>query len=72
MLRRGVLIGAADYMFLEAAKERGKTGAAAERDDAEAAVRNFRFARGFFHVRMASIDNTSLYRKDLRSENAEG
>src|SRR6266849_7423864 len=32
MLGRGVLIGAADYMFLEAAKEGGKTSAAAEGD----------------------------------------
>ena len=71
MLGRGVLIGAADYMFLEAAKECGKTGAAAERDDAEAAVSNFRFARGLFHVRIASSADTSLYRKEFNWESVQ-
>src|SRR5882672_5192068 len=71
MLARGMFIGAADYMFLEAAEKCRKAGAAAESDNAETAVRSFRLGRGFFHVRMAGIDDTSLYRKDLRSENAE-
>jgi hypothetical protein len=35
-------------------------------------VRSFRFGRGLFHVRMASIDDASLYRKDLHSESAAG
>jgi len=46
-----VLIGAADDEFLQAAKERGKSSAAAKSYDAEAAERIFDLERRFFMVR---------------------
>jgi len=46
----GVLIDAADDEFLEAAKERGKSGAASKSDDAEAAGKSFRFGGAFCHA----------------------
>src|SRR5882672_3080113 len=70
MLWRGVLIGAANDMFLEAAEKGRKAGAAAKSDNAETAVRSFRFGRGLFHVRIARLDDTSLYRKEFNTERA--
>jgi hypothetical protein len=48
MIGAGVFVRAADDEFLEAAKERGKAGAAAEGDDAEAAGKSVRFGRALF------------------------
>jgi hypothetical protein len=50
VLGAGVLVGAADDEFLEAAEERGEAGAAAESHYAEAAVKSFRFGGAFFHA----------------------
>src|SRR5712664_2092153 len=60
MLGRSVLIGATNYMFFEPTEKCREARAAAESDDAETAVRNFRFEHGFLHVRMASNDDPSL------------
>ena len=46
----GVLVDAANDEFLEAAKERGKAGAASKGDDAEAAGESFRFGGELFHA----------------------
>src|SRR6267378_4023450 len=46
----GVLVDAADDEFLEAAKERGESGAASKSDDAEAAGKSFRFGGALFHA----------------------
>src|ERR1700730_14978856 len=54
MLGGGVLVNAPDSVFLEPAKECGKTGAAAKRDDAEAALRNLCFGPGLLHFLMAT------------------
>ena len=67
-----MLVSAPDYVFLKPAKECGKTGTAAKRDDAEAAVRNFRFGPGLFHFQMAASAYTSLYRKGFNAESASG
>jgi hypothetical protein len=67
VLGGGVLVSAADYVFLEPAKECGKTGTATKRDDAEAAVKNFRFGPGLFHFQMAASAYTSLYRKGFNA-----
>jgi hypothetical protein len=49
--RRGMLIAAADNMFLQTAEQRGETGAAAESDDAQAGGMAFLDA-SVFHVRL--------------------
>ncbi len=49
-LGAGVLVGAADDEFLEAAEERGEAGAASESDDSEAAGKSLRFGGAFFHT----------------------
>jgi len=46
----GVLIGAADHVFFQAAEERGEAGAASESDYAEAAGRSLRFGGALFHA----------------------
>ena len=46
----GVLVDAANDEFLEAAKERGKAGAASKSHDAEAAGKSFRFGGAFCHT----------------------
>src|SRR6266403_2627985 len=46
----GVLVDTADDEFLEAAKERGKAGAASKSDYAEAAGESFRFGGAFCHA----------------------
>jgi hypothetical protein len=45
-----VLVDAANDKFLEAAKERGKAGAASKGDYAEAAGESFRFGGAPFHA----------------------
>src|SRR6266481_6951081 len=49
-LGAGVLVGAADDVVLEAAKQRGQSGAAAESDNPEASGQGFRFGGAFFHA----------------------
>jgi len=58
-------------VFFESPEKCRKAGAAAESDDAATAVRSFRFERGLFHGRMASNDDTSLYRKEFNTESTE-
>ena len=70
-LGRGMFIRTADHVLLEAAKERGKTGAAAESDDAKTTTEAFRIGLRLFHVRMPGNVHTSLYRKEFNSERAE-
>jgi len=45
----GAAVGAANHMFLKAAEERGKAGAASKGDDAEAGGKSLRFGGTFFH-----------------------
>ncbi len=62
-LGAGVFVSAADDEFFEAAKERGKAGAAAESDDAEAAGKSLRFGFAFFHGELLTTPNRSFYKR---------
>jgi hypothetical protein len=72
MLGRSVLIGATNYMFFEPTEKCREARAATESDDAETAVRSFRFERGLFHHRMANNDDPSLYRKEFSRRERRG
>src|SRR5205807_9206563 len=45
----GTVVSAANHVFLEATKQRGKPGAASQGDDAEAGGKSLRFGGTLFH-----------------------
>ncbi len=72
-LETGELIGTPDHVLFQAAEQRGKPRAPAQRDDAEARGKRIRFEGAFLHLRLTNRHGSSFYRKESStvSEDAE-